>query len=148
PTRNVVPRTLLDPARLLRAALQVVELGPSYLAHSLDFDLGYERGVERENPFHAYAVGYLPDDECLANAAALLGYDDAFEDLDPLPVPFLDFIMYGYGITGAKLRKIRPHHRFFYFQYYVHITSPSSYCTRKQPVENHGGRASDRQVVI
>ena len=95
-----------------------IQLGAADAANFMKFD-GFDIGGEQgKGPFHAYAVGYLPNGEGSRMACTLALDHVAFESLDTLFVPFQDLIIDGDIITGFKLRKFDLSGQLFVYKCY------------------------------
>ena len=93
---------LLDAGALTAPVTLEIQLGPANAANLVQFhglDIG---GVQRERPFHTYAVGDLPYSESGCLAFALTFDHFTLEALDTLFVPFNDLIVDSDVITGLE----------------------------------------------
>src|SRR3989442_861478 len=94
---------LLDARGLSDPIAEVVELGAPHVAARHNLDLGDDRRVLRERPFHADTEAHFPDRERLAYAAALDADHHALEHLDPLAGAFYDADVDLDGVAGSKV---------------------------------------------
>ena len=97
---------LLDPGALAAAFTLEIQFGAAYAAyfvHLNRFDIGRK---QREGPFDAYAVGYLPDGERGCVTFALTFDDLTFEALDTLLVAFNDLVVDRDVIAGLEVRDL------------------------------------------
>ena len=88
---------------LADAVAQVVQLGAADIAVAHGLDLLDRGRVDRENLFHADAVGQAADGDGLFDAAVLLGDDGALEDLNTLTGAFLDLHVDANGVAHQDL---------------------------------------------
>jgi hypothetical protein len=106
---------LFDARRLAGAIAQVVELGATHVAATLDLDAGDQRRVGLEGTLDALARGNLAHDEVRVEAAIALGDDHAFEGLDALAVAFDHIHVDDHGIAGSELGHVLAQTRDFFF---------------------------------
>jgi hypothetical protein len=84
------------------AVTQVIELGPADGTAALDFHLGYAWAVQRENPFHTFAIGHAADGEIRIQSRAFAANHDPGINLDALFVTFDDPGVYADGVPDLK----------------------------------------------
>src|SRR6478609_4900965 len=87
---------------LAAAIAEVVEAGAAHFGLLLDLDLLDVRRVDREHALDALAVADAADGEILVDAAALVGDDDAGENLDALLVTFTDLGVHTDAIANLE----------------------------------------------
>jgi len=104
--RDSVEALFLDLGGLADAITQVVELGPTNIAASGNFDFLDHGSVDGEGPLHANAEADLANGECLANPAPLASDDDAFEELGAMAVAFNDLYVHLQGVAGREVRNV------------------------------------------
>src|SRR5262249_58127708 len=97
-------RLFLDAGRLPFPLTEVVELGAADLAAAHHVHLADDRGVHREDPLHADAVGDLADGEGPAGASALHRDHHPLEDLDAVLLPLLDLDVHLHRVADTELR--------------------------------------------
>src|SRR6185437_10445107 len=73
---------LTDAGGFAGAAAQIIELGAADLALAHHHHRIHQRRIDREDAFHAFAIGQLAHREGLVQAGALAGDADAFKRLD------------------------------------------------------------------
>ena len=113
-------REFLDQNRLLAdPAAKVVQFGTTHLTALHDLDLGDLRRVHLEYALHALTIGDFPNGECLIEAGAAAGDDDALEDLNTLLAALNHSSVNIDGVTGTEFRDILLH--LFAFDFFDHI---------------------------
>src|SRR5690606_16963828 len=93
----------LDPGRLTPQVAQEIQLGAAPPAAADDLDAVHHRRVDGEHPLHPHTVRNPAHGEGLVEAAALPGDDHALEDLDALPVAFLDLHVDAHGVARPEI---------------------------------------------
>src|SRR5690606_35370694 len=81
---------------------QIVELGAPHLAASYDLDTFHQWRVDREDTFHALAIGNLADGEILVEPRAGARDAHALEGLDARPGTLGHAHEHAHGVTGRK----------------------------------------------
>ena len=95
---------LFDPGCLANTISQVVQLRTSYIAAPDDFNFLNDRSVKWEDTFDADTEAQLAYGKgCARSATTATSNDDAFEDLNPLPIAFDDTHVDAYGVAGTEI---------------------------------------------
>src|SRR5574343_382323 len=87
-SRHLAGQLFLDTSRLARTIAHVVQLGPTNVTPTLDFDRSNQRGVGLESTLDAFAGRNLAHGEAGVQTTVTLGDDDAFVSLQTLAVTF------------------------------------------------------------
>src|SRR5262249_51888116 len=85
---------------------QVVELGPTHVAATLDRDRADRRAVGLEHALDAFAVRNLAHGERGVEATIATRNDDAFVGLHAFAVAFLHFHFDDHGVAGREVRNL------------------------------------------
>src|ERR1043166_660163 len=99
---------LPDPRALARERVEIVEVGAAHPAPAHPLDRADRRAVQRENPLYADAGRELAHREGLVHTATPPADDHAFERLEALLIALANPDDHVHGVTGRKLRVVRP----------------------------------------
>ena len=100
---HLIHLALGNPCRFSAAIAQVIELGATDDAATLDLDGFDHRRIDRENPLHTFTKGNLADREALVDAATLTGDADTFISLNALALALLDLHIDADGVARLKV---------------------------------------------
>src|SRR5690606_22032675 len=121
---------------LAGAAAQVIELRPADDAAADQRDAVDVRGIEREDPLHAFAERNLADGEVAAHAAVRPGNAHAFEILHTSALAFDHANADTHGVAGAEIGDILAFGKLadrFGFKFLDQVHCPGSSSSRRAP---------------